>query len=120
MPEIIHEIYVEAPIHVCFDLTRDVRIHIETTMKTKEKAVGGVTSGLMEAGDSVTWEAGHLGVKQRLTAKITEMEKPYYFKNVLVKGAFKSCHLLIPMNLKNKEQARSCGTALSIHLRLDL
>lgn len=38
----------------------------------------------------MTWEAVHLGVKQRLTAKITEMERPYSFTDEMVKGAFHS------------------------------
>ncbi|BCB05257.1 hypothetical protein KH172YL63_33900 [Bacillus sp. KH172YL63] len=59
-------------------------------VKPKERAVDGVLSGLMEKGDSVTWEAVHFGVKQRLTAKIIEMEKPYSFTDVMVKGAFHS------------------------------
>ncbi|WP_033543865.1 SRPBCC family protein [Planococcus sp. CAU13] len=90
MPTINHEIYVEAPVEVCFDLTRNVDIHTETTARTKERAIAGVTSGLMEKGDSVTWEAVHLGVKQKLTAQITEMERPYRFTDVMLKGAFHS------------------------------
>lgn len=90
MPVISYEIYVEAPVEVCFDLTRNVDVHTETTAKTKERAIAGVTSGFMEKGDSVTWEAVHLGVKQKLTAKITEMERPHRFTDVMVKGAFHS------------------------------
>jgi len=90
LPLIIYEVYVEASIDVCFDLTRDVEVHTLTTSKTKERAIGGVTKGLMAKGDCVTWEAVHLGVKQKLTAKITEMEKPYRFTDVMVKGAFHS------------------------------
>jgi ligand-binding SRPBCC domain-containing protein len=90
MPIIKHDIYIDAPVNVCFDLARNVEVHTETTTKTKEKAIDGVTVGLMENGDTVTWEATHLGVKQKLTAKIIEMEKPYKFKDVMVKGAFRS------------------------------
>lgn len=90
MPIITYEIYVEAPVDVCFDLSRDVDVHTETTAKTKERAIAGVTSGLMEKGDTVTWEAVHLGVKQKLTATIIEMEKPHRFTDVMVKGAFHS------------------------------
>lgn len=90
MPTINHEIYIEAPVEVCFDLARNVDVHTETTGKTKERAVAGVTSGLMEKGDSVTWEAVHLGVKQKLTGKIIEMEKPHSFTDAMVKGAFHS------------------------------
>lgn len=90
MPTIEHEVYIEAPRELCFDLARNVDVHMETTSNTKERAVGGVTSGLMEQGDQVTWEATHLGVKQRLTAQIIEMDKPHQFTDVLVKGAFHS------------------------------
>ncbi|MEK3806319.1 SRPBCC family protein [Bacillus sp. FSL H8-0547] len=90
MPTIKHEIFIQAPIEICFDLSRSVDVHMETTGKTQERAVDGVTSGLMELGDSVTWEAVHLGVRQTLTAKIIEMEKPYRFTDVMVKGAFRS------------------------------
>ncbi|WP_282034442.1 SRPBCC family protein [Metabacillus indicus] len=90
MPTIKQEVYIQAPIEVCFDLARSVDVHMETTGRTQERAVDGVTTGLMESGDSVTWEAVHLGVRQRLTAKIIEMERPYRFSDVMVKGAFRS------------------------------
>jgi ligand-binding SRPBCC domain-containing protein len=98
VPVIEYEIFVEAPVDVCFDLARDVEIHTKTTLNTKERAVGGITKGLLEEGDSVTWEAVHLGVKQRLTAKIIKMDKPNSFVDVMVKGAFHSfthTHLFI-------------------------
>lgn len=59
-------------------------------MRTNERAVAGVTSGLLEIGDSVTWEATHFGIKQRLTARITEMTKPYKFTDVMLQGTFHS------------------------------
>ncbi|MDP4096122.1 SRPBCC family protein [Paenibacillus sp. P96] len=90
MPLIRHDTYIEAPINVCFDLVRDVEIHTKTTSKTKEKAVGGVTKGLLKEGDTVTWEAIHFGIKQRLTAKVVEMEIPHKLTDVMVKGAFRS------------------------------
>jgi len=90
MPTITYEIYIEAPRTVCFDLARNVDVHTQTTGSTNERAVAGVTTGLMEKGDEVTWEATHLGVKQKLTAKIIEMEKPYRFTYTMVKGAFHS------------------------------
>lgn len=90
MPVIRHEIFINAPIDVCFDLARNIEVHTETTSKTKERAVAGVTAGLMENGDTVTWEAIHLGVRQKLTAKIIEMEKPTTFTDIMVKGAFHS------------------------------
>jgi ligand-binding SRPBCC domain-containing protein len=90
LPVIEHREYIKAPINVCFDLARNIDIHTLTTSHTKEKAVGGVTNGLIEEGESVTWEAVHLGIRQRLTAKIIEMERPYRFVDVMVEGAFHS------------------------------
>ncbi|WLD94340.1 SRPBCC family protein [Alkalihalobacillus sp. AL-G] len=90
MPVIYHTILIKAPIDVCFDLARDIDIHTKTTGNTKERAVGGVTTGLIEMDESVTWEAVHFGVRQRLTAKIIEMDRPYRFVDVMVEGAFHS------------------------------
>lgn len=90
MPEIIHETYIEAPIERCFDLARSIEAHIATAPQTNERVVAGVASGLMELGDWVTWEATHLGVRQKLTSRITEMDRPYRFADEMVKGAFHS------------------------------
>jgi len=90
MPIIKLETFINAPIDVCFDFARKVEIHTKTTSKTKERAVGAITEGLLKKGDEVTWEAIHFGVKQRLTAKISEMDEPYTFTDVMVKGAFHS------------------------------
>jgi ligand-binding SRPBCC domain-containing protein len=61
-----------------------------STKDTKEIAVGGRTSGLCEEGDTITWEATHFLIRQRLTVEITKMEKPVFFEDRMVKGAFKS------------------------------
>ncbi|WP_077212490.1 SRPBCC family protein [Bacillus dakarensis] len=90
MPIIKHKQFIQASVIVCFDLARNVDIHTKTTAKTKEKAVGGVTQGLLEKGDTITWEATHFGIKQRLTAKVTHMVKPTVFVDIMVKGAFSS------------------------------
>ncbi|MCM3789327.1 SRPBCC family protein [Domibacillus indicus] len=90
MPIIEHHQFIKASIKVCFDLARNVDIHTQTTSKTKQRAISGVTEGLLENGDCVTWEAIHFGIKQRLTARIIEMEKPHKFVDIMVKGAFHS------------------------------
>ncbi|MBP3950914.1 SRPBCC family protein [Bacillus suaedae] len=90
MPIIVHKEYIKAPVEVCFDLARNVDVHIKTTANTQERAVDGVTRGLLEKGDTVTWEAIHFGIKQRLTAKVIQMEKPIQFVDIMVKGAFAS------------------------------
>ncbi|MCA0970197.1 SRPBCC family protein [Halobacillus litoralis] len=90
MPVIILHQKINAPRNICFDLARDVATHTETTSQTDEKAVAGRTEGLLELGERVTWEAVHLGVRQRLTAELSKMEKDRFFEDIMVRGAFHS------------------------------
>ncbi|MGG0412377.1 SRPBCC family protein [Peribacillus simplex] len=90
MPVIEYQQFIKAPVELCFDLPRSVDIHTKTTAETKEIAVDGVTEGLLEEGDTVTWEAIHFGIKQRLKVQVTLMEKPNKFVDIMVKGAFHS------------------------------
>ncbi len=84
------DIQIEAPIELCFDLARDVETHARTSASTGERAVGGKTTGLLDLGDEVTWEAVHLGVRQRLTSRIVELDRPRRFVDEMVRGAFAS------------------------------
>lgn len=88
MPVIRVETRIAAPIERCFDLARNVEAHQDSLAGTGERAVAGVTSGLLGPGDTVTWEATHFGVKQRLTARITAFAPPDRFVDELVRGAF--------------------------------
>lgn len=90
MPTIILETFVNAPREICFDLARDIDAHCESTSKTQERAVAGRTSGLIEMGETVTFEAVHFGVRQRLTSKIVQFERPASFSDEMQKGTFKS------------------------------
>jgi len=94
MPVIRLQTYIEAPIERCFDLSRSIDAHMGSTSRTKERAIAGTTSGLINLGEEVTWEAVHFGVKQRLTSRITCMERPYLFVDEMVRGIFHSIHHL--------------------------
>ncbi|WP_091837731.1 SRPBCC family protein [Marininema halotolerans] len=89
MPIIRTEVNIHAPIHVCFDVARDINIHMKSTATTKEKAIAGRTSGHIQLGESVTWEAVHLGITFRLTSKVTQLIYPTYFVDEMTKGPFK-------------------------------
>jgi len=89
MPIIVLKTQVKASPGRCFDLARDVNLHQQSTAASQERAVGGVTSGLLGPGDEVTWEAIHFGVRQRLTSRITEFEPPHRFVDEMVRGAFR-------------------------------
>jgi ligand-binding SRPBCC domain-containing protein len=92
MPTIHLETFIRAPRELCFDLARSVDVHMASTSYTGERAVAGVTSGMMNLGDEVTWEAVHFGVRQRLTSRITAMERPRLFVDEMQRGAFKRWH----------------------------
>jgi ligand-binding SRPBCC domain-containing protein len=74
----------------CFDASRDLDLHLESMGHTGERAVAGRTSGLIELGEQVTWEARHFGVKQRFTSHITAYDRPRYFQDSMLRGAFAS------------------------------
>jgi ligand-binding SRPBCC domain-containing protein len=79
---------VRAPQTRLFDLARSIDAHVASTPGTDERPVGGKTKGLLDLGEEVTWEARHLGVKQRLTSRITMFDRPRHFRDSMVKGAF--------------------------------
>lgn len=81
---------INAPIERCFDLSRSIDLHLVSTRRTGERAVGGVTSGLIGLDEQVTWRARHLGIWQELTSKITRLDRPSYFRDEMIRGAFRS------------------------------
>jgi hypothetical protein len=64
MPIIKTFVHIEAPVKVCFDMARNIDIHMLSTSQTKEKAIAGKTSGYIELNDTVTWKATHFGISQ--------------------------------------------------------
>ncbi|MEO7660622.1 MAG: SRPBCC family protein [Pyrinomonadaceae bacterium] len=84
------ETYISAPAEKCFDLMRDIRLHTETTAQTGEKAVAGVTDGMIGLGQTVTFEGTHFGMRQRLTVKVVEFERPRLFVDEMTEGRFRS------------------------------
>ena len=89
MPIIKLETYIKSDIDTCFDLSRSIDLHKISTAQTNEKAIDGITSGLINLDEFVTWQATHFGIKQKLTSKITEFNRPFHFRDEQQKGAFK-------------------------------
>jgi len=89
MPIIQLETTINAPIDICFDLSRSIDLHTISTAATKEIAIEGITKGLINYNESVTWQATHFGIRQKLTSKITAYNRPFHFCDEQVKGAFK-------------------------------
>src|SRR5262249_42879565 len=88
MPTIRVATDIGAPPRRGFDLARSVDAHVESAAGTRERAVAGVTTGLLGPGDEVTWRARHLGVSQELASRITVFDRPHRFQDSMVRGAF--------------------------------
>jgi ligand-binding SRPBCC domain-containing protein len=88
MPKIQLKTYIEAPIERVFDLSRSIDLHTLSTTGTKEEAIGGKTTGLIEMNETVTWRAKHFGIYQNLTVQVTKMDKPHLFSDRMTNGAF--------------------------------
>lgn len=89
MPTIVLKTIINSSIDICFDLSRSIDLHKLSTAKTNEEAIAGITTGLINLNETVTWKATHFGIRQELTSKITEMDRPYYFRDEQIKGIFK-------------------------------
>lgn len=84
------ETKIAAPMERCFLLSLSIDLHTVSTAQTSERAVAGVTHGLIAQGEHVTWQAKHFGVWLTHEACITRYERPYYFQDAMVRGMFKS------------------------------
>jgi ligand-binding SRPBCC domain-containing protein len=82
------EVEIAASPALCFDLARSVDVHVASAQTSGERAVAGVTTGLLNLGDEVTWRGRHFGVTQELTSRITVLDRPRHFRDEMVRGAF--------------------------------
>jgi ligand-binding SRPBCC domain-containing protein len=90
MPTIHLTTFVAAPSDRVFDLSRSIELHKKSMAKSNEKVVSGISSGLIELDETVTWQAKHLFKIRFLKSKITAMKKPFSFTDEMVTGDFKS------------------------------
>lgn len=73
-----------------FDLARSIDAHVESQKGSGERAVAGVTSGLIGEGQEVTWRARHFGLPLTMTSRVTQVDFPGSFTDEQVRGPFKS------------------------------
>lgn len=90
MPVIRLTTLINSSKEIVFDLCRSIDLHQASMLHTKEKAVAGKTSGLIESGETVNWQANHLFKTRFLTVKITSMKPHDHFTDEMVEGDFKS------------------------------
>ncbi|MGL5819777.1 MAG: SRPBCC family protein [Phycicoccus sp.] len=79
---------VAAPPQRVFDLSLQVEAHTASMVRSGERVIGGVTSGRMSLGDTVTWQARHFGLRWRMTSVISAHDPPRCFVDEQVSGPF--------------------------------
>ncbi|HVX51297.1 MAG TPA: SRPBCC family protein [Chitinophagaceae bacterium] len=90
MPKIHLTTLIHAPAEIVFNLSRSITLHEKSMAQTNEKAIAGVTTGLIQKDETVTWRAKHLYKTRELQTKIPEMQLYTFFTDEMVQGDFKS------------------------------
>lgn len=90
MPTIHLTTFIAAPVDRVFDLARSIDLHRKSMAHTDEQPIAGVTSGLINLDETVTWKAKHLMKTRILKSKISAMKRPFSFTDEMVKGDFRS------------------------------
>lgn len=94
------ETLLPGPPERAFDLAIDLEEHTRSAAGTGERTVATTAKGALALGDEVTFEARHLGLRWRLTSRITQYERPHRFVDQMVRGPFRSFrheHLFEPV-----------------------
>jgi ligand-binding SRPBCC domain-containing protein len=81
---------IAAPPDRCFLLSLSIDLHKESTAQTSERAIAGVTHGLIGANETVTWRGRHFGVMLTHETLISKYDRPVFFQDVMLRGMFKS------------------------------
>ncbi|CAC9976509.1 SRPBCC family protein [Flavobacterium panici] len=81
---------IKAPKQIVFDASRNIDIHQQSASPTKEKAIAGVTSGLINLNETVTWRGKHFGFYLTHKTRIPVMDFYDYFVDEMEDGKFKS------------------------------
>src|SRR5207249_4791585 len=95
---------IASPIERCFDLARSIDLHMASTNWSGERAIAGVTSGLIGAWQEVTWRGRHFGFTLTHTSRITAYERPKYFQDCMVRAAFGASATIIILNFTIAER----------------
>lgn len=80
---------IKAPKQIVFDASRNIDIHQKSASKSNEKAIAGITSGLINLDETVTWRGRHFGFYLTHKSRITAMTFYDYFVDEMEKGKFK-------------------------------
>jgi hypothetical protein len=81
---------IAAPPERCFLLSLYMDLHREGSGQTDERAIAGVTHGLIGPNETVTWQGRHFGLMLTHETLILKYDRPRYFQDIMLRGAFKS------------------------------
>ena len=84
-----------------FDLALDIDAHMGSMAKSGERAIDGVTTGVIGLDETVTWRARHFGITWTMTTTISEMDRPTRFVDRQLRGPFKEFiheHTFVPVD----------------------
>ena len=81
---------INASKEIAFNISRDVDVHQKSASPTKERAIAGITSGLINYNETVTWRGKHFGFYLTHKSRITAMSHYDYFVDEMEEGKFKS------------------------------
>ena len=81
---------IKAPKQIVFDVSRNIDIHQKSASKSNEKAIAGITSGLINFNETVTWRGKHFGFYLTHKSRITAMNLYDYFVDEMEEGKFKT------------------------------
>ena len=81
---------IKASKQVVFDLSRNIDVHQNSASNTNEKAVAGITFGLINFNETVTWRGKHFGIYLTHKSRMTAMDLYDYFVDEMEEGHFKS------------------------------
>ncbi len=112
MQTVALETKIAAPPERCFLLSLSIDLHMQSTAPTRERAIAGVTHGLIGLGETVTWQGRHFGFLLTHQTLITQYDRPHHFQDVMIEGMFRSFQ-----HDHNFEPSQNGGTTMRDELR---
>ncbi len=74
---------IDAPPDRCFLLSLDIDLHKESTAQTNERAIAGITHGLIGPNQTVTWQGRHFGFLLTQETLISKYDRPDHFQDIM-------------------------------------
>ncbi len=82
--------FIDAPVERCFQLSLSIDLELNAAKAYYLRAVSGVTSGTIGAGERVGWETRQFGFAVSHVSEITGFDRPVFFQDTMVNGLFRS------------------------------